>query len=124
MKNGGRGAKRQSRLKREKAHLSMSAADDVSPRRVKLLEEENVRLRILLDELRVEGRPCFLIRNGRVNDAALRKESLAKDDLFTALRDKFGVHAIEVEWAVLETSGSISIKRVGGGIARVPERQN
>jgi len=62
----------------------------------------------------LEGRPQFLIRNGRVDYARLRAESISKNDLLAALRENGCLRPSEVEWAVLETSGGISVKKSAG----------
>jgi uncharacterized membrane protein YcaP (DUF421 family) len=61
----------------------------------------------------VEGRPQFLIENGRVQYDVLRRESLSKNDLLAAIRTEGCFTPDEVEYAVLETSGRISVRRRG-----------
>jgi uncharacterized membrane protein YcaP (DUF421 family) len=62
-------------------------------------------------ERRLEGRPQFLIKNGRVDYAVLRRESLSKNDLLAAIRQEGCFRPREVEYAVLETSGRISVRK-------------
>ena len=59
----------------------------------------------------VEGEPTVLIRNGVVNKYVMHKERLTMDDIEAQLRSKgiFDLH--EVELAILEVSGQISVKR-------------
>jgi len=59
----------------------------------------------------VEGRPRFLIRNGLVDYDALKREAITHNDLLIALRqhDCFSPH--EAAYAVLETDGSISVRK-------------
>jgi uncharacterized membrane protein YcaP (DUF421 family) len=59
----------------------------------------------------LEGRPRFLIKNGKVNYDVLRRESLSKNELLSALRQEGCFTPDEVEYAVLETSGRISVRR-------------
>ncbi len=57
----------------------------------------------------VEGEPRLLIRNGIVLARALDREGITDDELLAALR-QHGVASVgEVELAVLETSGAISV---------------
>lgn len=58
----------------------------------------------------LEGRPRFLIRGGRVDYAVLREEAISKNDLLAALRDHGCFRPSQVEWAILETSGTISVQ--------------
>jgi uncharacterized membrane protein YcaP (DUF421 family) len=69
------------------------------------------RLRVVQRVL--EGRPQFLIRSGRIDQSALRRECLTNNDLFAALREHGCTKPEEVEWAILETTGSISVKKRG-----------
>jgi uncharacterized membrane protein YcaP (DUF421 family) len=63
----------------------------------------------------LEGRPQFLVRKGRVDYARLRAEAISKNDLLAALRQNGCLRPSQVEWAVLETSGAISVKKSIGG---------
>jgi uncharacterized membrane protein YcaP (DUF421 family) len=60
----------------------------------------------------LEGRPQFLIRRGRVQYRVLRRESISKNDLMAAIRAEGCNRPSQVECAVLETSGKISVKRL------------
>jgi uncharacterized membrane protein YcaP (DUF421 family) len=62
----------------------------------------------------LEGGPRFLIRNGRVDHGALHDEAVSKNDLLAALRENGCMRPSEAAWAMLETSGSISVKKRGG----------
>jgi uncharacterized membrane protein YcaP (DUF421 family) len=62
-------------------------------------------------ERTLEGRPRFLIRNGRVDYTMLRRESVSKNDLLAALRAEGCGTPNQAEYAVLETSGKISVKK-------------
>lgn len=56
-----------------------------------------------------EGTPTVLVRAGRYDDAALRREGLRKADVDVAIRRQ-GAHDVgEVEEAVLEPGGSITV---------------
>lgn len=57
----------------------------------------------------IEGEPRLLVRDGRLLHRALRDESLEVDQVRAAVRSK-GLASIEdVQMAVLETDGSISV---------------
>ncbi|MBU6152845.1 MAG: DUF421 domain-containing protein [Bdellovibrionales bacterium] len=57
----------------------------------------------------VEGTPTILIRRGEVIKPHLEKEKLTHEELVTLLRRQ-GVHKIhEVELAILESDGSLSV---------------
>ena len=57
----------------------------------------------------IEGTPTVLVQDGQFLEAALRKESLERRQVLTAMREH-GIESIEqVRLAVLETDGSISI---------------
>jgi uncharacterized membrane protein YcaP (DUF421 family) len=60
----------------------------------------------------LEGRPQFLIKNGRVDYKVLRREMLSKNDLLAAIRQEGCFSPGEVEYAVLETSGRISVRKL------------
>lgn len=60
----------------------------------------------------LEGRPRFLIRRGRVQYGVLRRESISKNDLMAAIRAEGCERPSQVEYAILETSGRISVKAV------------
>jgi uncharacterized membrane protein YcaP (DUF421 family) len=57
--------------------------------------------------------PVVLIRDGLVDDAALRRTRLSGDDLRQTLRGAGVAHRDQVRLAVLERGGGISVLRVG-----------
>jgi uncharacterized membrane protein YcaP (DUF421 family) len=57
----------------------------------------------------VEGRPQFLIRNGVVDYAAMRRESVTHNELLKAIRGQQCSSPHQVDYAVLETDGVISV---------------
>ena len=61
----------------------------------------------------VEGRPQFLIRGGRVDYRRMRQESISKRELLSALRQQGCFRPSDAEYAVLEASGRISVKKRG-----------
>lgn len=62
------------------------------------------RLRELL-----EGRPTVIIRNGQIDDREMRKTRYSMSDLLTQLREKNIANVGDVEFAILETSGKLSV---------------
>jgi len=57
----------------------------------------------------IQGIPTVLVRKGQYMDPAKRREEVDRDDIMEALREH-GLESVEqVELAVLETDGSISI---------------
>ncbi len=69
-----------------------------------MVSTRSPRIRKLL-----EGQPRVLIRDGVVLEEALRKEGIDRDHLDAVLRTNGVMDASEVELAVLETNGSISV---------------
>jgi len=59
----------------------------------------------------IEGRPRFLLRDGHVDYKTLRSEQITHNDLLSALRENGCFKPSEAEYAVLETSGKISVKK-------------
>jgi uncharacterized membrane protein YcaP (DUF421 family) len=68
-------------------------------------------LRWRLFEDVVEGRPQFLVRAGKVDYAMLQRESISHRELLSALRDAECFSPHEAEYAVLEASGKITVKK-------------
>lgn len=63
--------------------------------------------------LLLKGDPVDLVRDGRIDEHALRRDAISHHDLDEALRDK-GVEGVEgVKRAVLERGGQISVIRGG-----------
>ncbi len=56
-----------------------------------------------------EGRPSVLVANGRINDREMRKTRYNIDDLLLQLREKDIGTVADVEFAILETSGKLSV---------------
>lgn len=57
----------------------------------------------------VDGRPTFLIKNGKLEQSALRNNRISVEEFFTALRQN-GVGKInEVQHCILEPNGKISV---------------
>jgi uncharacterized membrane protein YcaP (DUF421 family) len=71
----------------------------------------------------LEGRPCMLIRDGRVNYGLLRKESISHNELLAALRSAGCFTPHQAEYAVLESSGQISVRRKDGEESALKRRR-
>jgi uncharacterized membrane protein YcaP (DUF421 family) len=58
----------------------------------------------------IEGEPVILVQNGEPIERNLKNERLTQDEVLEQARLTQGVESLDdVKWAVLETSGSISI---------------
>lgn len=68
------------------------------------LSLKNTRLRHLVD-----GQPSILIRNGRIMEEEMARQRYTLDDLMTQLREKNIPNIADVEFAILETSGKLSV---------------
>ena len=69
-----------------------------------LLNRKNVSFRYLYD-----GRPIPIIKNGKIIQKNLRMLRLTIDDILSALRQKNIFDIDEVEYAVVETNGTLSV---------------
>lgn len=56
-----------------------------------------------------DGEPSFLIDKGKLNQSEMRKQRYSLDDLIMQLREKQVTNLADVEFAVLETSGKLSV---------------
>jgi len=57
----------------------------------------------------IEGSPSVLIKNGKVHEENLVKNRLTIDELMLLLRQKNAFKLADVEFAVLETDGNLSV---------------
>lgn len=57
----------------------------------------------------VEGKPIVIINNGRIDEEEMRKQRYNFDDLLLQLREKNVKNIADVEFAILETSGKLSV---------------
>lgn len=57
----------------------------------------------------VDGKPTIIINRGKIDEAAMRKQRYNFDDLLTQLREKDIRSIADVEFAILESSGSLSV---------------
>ncbi|WP_240376462.1 DUF421 domain-containing protein [Bacillus piscicola] len=68
------------------------------------LSLKSERVRHLLD-----GKPTFLIKNGQIDEKAMKKQRYNFDDLLTQIRQQNVKDISDVEFAVLEPSGDLSV---------------
>ena len=68
------------------------------------LSLRNLRLRALIC-----GTPTILIRNGQLQQAAMRKNRYTLDELLEELREQGIASVADVKYAVLENSGQLSV---------------
>ncbi len=57
----------------------------------------------------IEGKPIFVIKNGKLNEKQLNRLRFTIDDLIDALRQKDAFDISEVQDAVIETNGTVSV---------------
>ena len=58
----------------------------------------------------IEGEPVILVQDGRLIERTMKNERLTEDEVLEQVRLQQGLDSLDdVKWAVLETSGSISI---------------
>jgi uncharacterized membrane protein YcaP (DUF421 family) len=57
----------------------------------------------------VDGKPTIIINKGKIDEDAMRKQRYNFDDLLTQLREKDIRSIADVEFAILESSGSLSV---------------
>lgn len=67
------------------------------------LTMKSVKLRVLL-----YGRPCFLVRRGVIDQDEMRRNRFTLDELTEELRSKNILDIAKIEYAVLETNGTVS----------------
>ncbi|WP_330501386.1 DUF421 domain-containing protein [Peribacillus frigoritolerans] len=65
---------------------------------------KSVKLRNLMD-----GKPQIIINQGKIDEKAMRKQRYNFDDLLTQLREQGIIDINEVQFAILETSGKLSV---------------
>ena len=71
------------------------------------IEKAATHSRIVRDYL--ESRPCILMRDGKINLDAMRRERTTSRELYANLRQQGAVALSQVELAVLEVTGEITV---------------
>ena len=69
-----------------------------------------------------EGRSAVLVQRGKIVEKSLRKARFTVNDLLEELRNKDIFSIAEVEFAILETNGRLSVMKKSGGNAPAPGR--
>lgn len=59
----------------------------------------------------VDGRPTILIKNGKIDEKAMRKQRYNFDDLLQQLREKDIFNVADINYAILEPSGELSVMK-------------
>ena len=57
----------------------------------------------------LDGNPTFIIKNGKINYQEMIKQKYNLDDLLTQLREKGERNIEDIEYAILENNGSLSV---------------
>lgn len=57
----------------------------------------------------LDGQPALIVDQGQINEKEMRKQRYNIDDLLTQLREKNIKNVADVEFAILETSGKLSV---------------
>lgn len=70
----------------------------------------------------LDGSPIILVQNGRIMEKNLKKSRFTVNDLLEELREKDIFNIAEVNFAILETNGKLSVLKndPGGQIAQKP----
>jgi len=69
----------------------------------------------------VDGEPVPVVRDGRILEANLARERISVDELLTLLRQQKVFNVAEVETALLETSGQVSVLLKGAHQPTTPQ---
>ncbi|WP_274651589.1 DUF421 domain-containing protein [Paenibacillus humicola] len=69
-----------------------------------------------------DGQPTILVHRGNVLDRNLRKSRMSSDELMLMLRQKNAFKLADVEFAVLETNGQLSVMKKTGAQAVTPDK--
>ena len=76
-----------------------------------LIQAAITRLRKKADTVStaVENQPCLIMRNGEIDEAALKANAVRREDLLAKLREANVLQLSEVRAAILETTGDVSV---------------
>ncbi|NLP49478.1 DUF421 domain-containing protein [Bacillus sp. RO1] len=75
----------------------------------------------------IDGKPSVIINNGKIDEEAMKKQRYNFDDLLVQLREKNVKNVADVEFAILEPSGKLSVfekKKEEGTLASGEESMN
>ena len=76
---------------------------------------KNNKIRSILD-----GNPSFIIIKGKINYREMIKQKYNLDDLLTQLREKGYRNIEDIEYAILENNGSLSVFQYNNGKSPLP----
>ncbi len=62
----------------------------------------------------IDGKPAVIIHNGKIDEVVMKKQRYNFDDLLLQLREKDVFNVADVEFAILETSGKLSVLKKQG----------
>ncbi|PKM49399.1 MAG: DUF421 domain-containing protein [Firmicutes bacterium HGW-Firmicutes-7] len=74
-----------------------------------MLTVESITQRFRRTRKIIEGEPAIIIRNGQIDFNVIKREKLDINELLSILRQKDVFSIREIEFAILEQSGSISV---------------
>ena len=83
---------------------------------ISLINMKSVKMRELMC-----GRPTILIHRGRIDEKALKKERFTINELEERLRDNSVFNLGDVEYAILETSGQVTVIQKPEKRTTIPE---
>lgn len=76
---------------------------------------KNRKLRLWFD-----GKPSYLIEGGKINREEMKRQKYTIDDLLLQLRENQVRSVADVEFAVLETTGKLSVIKKDESVAGIP----
>ncbi|WP_019242731.1 MULTISPECIES: YetF domain-containing protein [Bacillus] len=59
----------------------------------------------------IDGTPTIIINNGKIDERAMRKQRYNFDDLLEQLREKDVFNVADIQYAILEPSGELSVMK-------------
>ncbi|MFI2856524.1 DUF421 domain-containing protein [Paenibacillus sp. JSM ZJ436] len=71
---------------------------------IEMLQIKSKRIRDFID-----FKARVLVRNGKIQEAALKKEKMSSDELMEQLRNKSVFDLADVEFAIMESSGEVNV---------------
>lgn len=72
----------------------------------------------------IQGKPIFVIRNGKLDEKQLKRLRITIDDLMDAVREKGYFDISEIQDAVVETNGTVSVLPKAKQSPVTPEQLN
>ncbi|WP_341539790.1 DUF421 domain-containing protein [Scopulibacillus darangshiensis] len=71
----------------------------------------------------IDGRPATIIKKGKIDEHEMRKQRYNFDDLLTQLREQNVKNISDVEFAVLEPTGNLSVLKTDQGNQKDQEKE-